>query len=85
MNGTGLQEALITAIKNHDRDGFGAPHRPEDLEAVHEFVITALHQTVGLDRNAAIKLVHILEGGSWSKGWDAGYSSAKNHYAPKAS
>jgi hypothetical protein len=81
MNNTSTYDKLQTAIKNYDKIGWGGELPKEDREVVHDYVIRVLSEQTGMTTGEAIKLVHILEGGSWSDGWDKGYSSAKNHYS----
>lgn len=80
-----MNERIATAIKNYDEAGWGAELPKEDRENVHDFVISRLASSQDITVREAIKLVHVLEGGSWSDGWEKGYSSAKNHYSPSFS
>jgi len=80
-----LSTAVQTALDHYAAVGWGGQLPEKDLEAVHDFVISTLHRTAGIDLKTAIKLVHMIEGGNWSKGWDKGYGSAKNHYSPRFS
>lgn len=78
-----LRTDVQTALSHYAAVGWGGELPEKDLDAVHDFVISTLHRTAGLDLKTAIKLVHLLEGGNWSKGWSKGYGSATDHYSPK--
>lgn len=79
-----IPAAVEQAIKNYDKIGYGGELPEADLEAAHDFVLSLVHRS-GVDLTTAVKLVHMIEGGHWSKGWEQGYSSAKNHYTPRFS
>ena len=79
-----MRSDVQAALRHYAVAGWGGEMPAADLDAVHDFVIETLHRTAGVDLKTAIKLVHLLEGGHWSKGWDAGHHSAKSHYSPKA-
>lgn len=80
-----LSPEVEQALKTYERIGWGGEIPTDDLEVVHDFVIATLHRTAGIDLQTVIKMVHMLEGGNWSKGWTVGYGSAKNHYTPSFS
>ncbi len=79
-----MDAKLIQALKNYSRSGYGGTVSPEDQEVVHDFLIKTVYES-GVSMEDAARLVHIEGGGQWSKGWTAGYSSAKSHYTPKFS
>jgi hypothetical protein len=80
-----LPTGVRTALSRYAATGWGGELPDDDIDAVHDFVISTLHRVAGVDVQTAIKLVHVLEGGNWSKGWERGYGTAKNHFTPKFS
>jgi hypothetical protein len=79
-----MEAKIEQAVKNYNRTGWGATVPAEDLEAVSDFIMAQLVST-GLSNQEAIRLVHLVQGGYWAKGWEIGYSSAKNHFSPSFS
>jgi hypothetical protein len=78
-----MNAKINEAIQNYSEIGWGGTIPADQLEAVHEFVISRLAASQDITVTEAIKLVHLLEGGNWAKGWETGYGSAQHHYAPR--
>lgn len=80
-----MDAKIEQALKTYDKIGYGGAGMPGDqLDAVHDLILSTLHRS-GIDLTTAVKLVHLIEGGSWSKGWESGYDSAKKYYSPSFS
>lgn len=74
-----LQQALAA----YERIGWGGELPRDDRETVRDFLIKTLSHTDGITLTDAVKLVHMIEGGSWSEGWERGYDSGRNHATPR--
>lgn len=79
-----MDAKIEQALKNYSRTGWGAKVPQEDQDAVSDFVVKTLQES-GLEALVAIKLVHLIEGGRWSDGWETGYEAAKSFYTARFS
>lgn len=75
-----LDKDLQTALDNYDETGWDGKVSPEDTEAIHHFVLSTVAHVKGITLREAVKLVHMLESGHWSQGWEKGYGAAKRRY-----
>jgi hypothetical protein len=74
-----MNAELQAALATYDRIGWGGEIPASDLEIAHDALLKIVHES-GMDLGDAVRLVHMVEGGNWSKGWSRGYDSARNHY-----
>jgi hypothetical protein len=77
------QDKINTALRNYGEGVLASEISKEDRDNVHDFVISRLAASQDITVRDAIKLVHIIERGSWSDGWGKGYDSAKSFYGER--
>jgi hypothetical protein len=78
-----MDSKITEALARFEKIGPGGTIPLDEIDMVQEFITDLLVESGKVTRAEATDLTRFTQWGHWGEGWEFGYKSGHEHYAPR--